>query len=194
MRQSAASPGRPASQATLLASPEGRDHVEISHRLVPVDRRQPSRPAQRRRRPIAEARPVRAVAIERPAEGEIVSLTGQVRARDQVEPRLSPRWTDARAARPRGRRARGGTGRRPAGPADPAERAHRRASQSPVGPGGHDAGASRPSRGSRSSSRTAGPPAPNSTTRSRRLLNAEGQVESAQAQMRIAEEQQSYTS
>ena len=34
--------------------------------------------------PIADARPVRAVAIERPAEGEIVSLTGQVRARDQV--------------------------------------------------------------------------------------------------------------
>ena len=35
-------------------------------------------------RPNGDARPVRAVAIERRAEGEIVSLTGQVRARDEV--------------------------------------------------------------------------------------------------------------
>ena len=34
--------------------------------------------------PISEARPVRAVVIERRAEGETVSLTGQVRAKDQA--------------------------------------------------------------------------------------------------------------
>ena len=34
--------------------------------------------------PISEARPVRTVAVRQDAEGEIVSLTGQVRARDEV--------------------------------------------------------------------------------------------------------------
>jgi len=34
--------------------------------------------------PISEARPVRTVAVEQGAEGEIVSLTGQVRAKDEV--------------------------------------------------------------------------------------------------------------
>lgn len=34
--------------------------------------------------PVSEARPVRAVVIERSAEGETVSLTGQVRAKDEV--------------------------------------------------------------------------------------------------------------
>ncbi len=54
--------------------------------------------------PISEARPVRTVTIQHGAEGEIVSLTGQVRAKDEVGPRLSPRRTDDRAARPCGRR------------------------------------------------------------------------------------------
>jgi multidrug efflux pump subunit AcrA (membrane-fusion protein) len=34
--------------------------------------------------PISQARPVRTVAVERGAEGETVSLTGQVRAKDEV--------------------------------------------------------------------------------------------------------------
>src|SRR4051794_37437553 len=34
--------------------------------------------------PAAEARPVRAIAVERRAEGETVSLTGQIRAKDQA--------------------------------------------------------------------------------------------------------------
>ncbi len=34
--------------------------------------------------PISEARPVRTVTVERGAEGEIVSLTGQIRAKDEV--------------------------------------------------------------------------------------------------------------
>ena len=34
--------------------------------------------------PISEARPVRTVAVQQGAEGEIVSLTGQVRAKDEV--------------------------------------------------------------------------------------------------------------
>jgi len=46
--------------------------------------------------PAAEVRPVRAVAIGRDAEGEIVSLTGQVRAKDQVNLafRLDGRMTE----------------------------------------------------------------------------------------------------
>ena len=39
---------------------------------------------ERKTPPIAEARPVRTVTVERNAEGEIVSLTGQVRAKNQV--------------------------------------------------------------------------------------------------------------
>jgi len=34
--------------------------------------------------PAAQARPVRTIAVERGAEGETVSLTGQVRAKDEV--------------------------------------------------------------------------------------------------------------
>ena len=34
--------------------------------------------------PVSEARPVRAVTVEQRADGEIVSLTGQVRAKDEV--------------------------------------------------------------------------------------------------------------
>ena len=48
--------------------------------------------------PPPEARPVRTVTVERRAGGEPVSLTGQVRAKDQVKPRLSPRRTHDRAA------------------------------------------------------------------------------------------------
>ena len=47
-----------------------------------------------------EPRLVRTVTIEHGAEGEIVSLTGHVRAKDQAQPRLSPRRPDDRAAGP----------------------------------------------------------------------------------------------
>ena len=51
----------------------------------------------------SQARPVRTVTVEQRAAGETVSLTGQVRAKDQAEPRLSPRRTHDRAARQCGR-------------------------------------------------------------------------------------------
>ena len=91
--------------------------------------------------PISEARPVRTVTVEQGAEGEIVSLTGQVRAKDEVGPRFSPRRTDDRAARSCGRQARRRPGRRPARSADPAECAALGGGQPCVDGGGADPGA-----------------------------------------------------
>ena len=66
--------------------------------------------------PTPEPRPVRTVTVERRAAGETVSLTGQVRAKDQVEPRLPPRRAHDRAARQCRRCGQGRPGRRPARP------------------------------------------------------------------------------
>ena len=91
--------------------------------------------------PTSEARPVRTVTVEQGAEGEIVSLTGQVRAKDEVSSRLSPRRTDDRTARSCGRQARRRSGRRPARSPDPAECAALGGGQPRVDGGGADPGA-----------------------------------------------------
>ena len=66
--------------------------------------------------PLSEARPVRTVTVEHGAEGEIVSLTGQVRAKDQVS--LAFRLDGRMIERPVnvGDVLKAGPGRRPARP------------------------------------------------------------------------------
>ena len=83
--------------------------------------------------PTAEARPVRTVTVERGAEGETVSLTGQIRAKDQVS--LAFRLDGRMIERPVnvGDVVSGGPGRRPARPPEPAERAALGASRPRVG-------------------------------------------------------------
>ena len=80
----------------------------------------------------AQVRPVRTVTVERGAEGETVSLTGQVRAKDQVS--LAFRLEGRMIERPVnvGDVLKAGQDRRPARPAEPAERAAHGASQSHV--------------------------------------------------------------
>ena len=59
-------------------------NAQVSDRNSGIDRHRPSRAATGHRRPLSEARQVRTVTIEHGAEGEIVSLTGHVRAKDEV--------------------------------------------------------------------------------------------------------------
>ena len=68
--------------------------------------------------PISEARPVRTVTVQHGAEGEIVSLTGQVRAKDEVS--LAFRLDGRMIERPVhvGRVLERRPGRRPARPPD----------------------------------------------------------------------------
>ena len=59
-------------------------NVQVSNCCSGLDRRDPGGLRQRRRRPSLADRPVRTVTVEQGVEGEMVSLTGQVRAKDEV--------------------------------------------------------------------------------------------------------------
>ena len=91
--------------------------------------------------PASQARPVRTVTVEQRAGGEIVSLTGQVRAKDQAS--LAFRLDGRMIERPVnvGDVRRGRPSRRPARPADPAELVALGASQPLVGRGAAERGA-----------------------------------------------------
>ena len=108
------------------------------------------------------------------------------------QPRLSPRRTHDRAARQRGRCAQGGPGRRPARPTEPAERAAIGASQPRIGRGGADPGA--PHFLAAAGALEGWLDVPGQIRRSPAGLDDRpGQVDSAQAQVRIAQNQLSYT-
>ena len=83
--------------------------------------------------PLAEARPVRTITIEHGAEGEIVSLTGHIRAKDEVS--LAFRLDGRMIERPVnvGRCAHRRPGRRPPRPPDSGQCAALGGSQSRVG-------------------------------------------------------------
>ena len=83
MRPTAAPAGPPLEVFCHRLSGASRPCSTLGSPLSPWSQ-PPSRAATRPRRPVLEARPVRTVTVEQPADGEIVSLTGQIRAKDQV--------------------------------------------------------------------------------------------------------------
>ena len=138
--------------------------------------------------PAPQARPVRTITIERGAEGETVSLTGQVRAKDQTN--LAFRLDGRMIERPVnvGDMVTAGQVVGPARPADPAECAAFGASEPRVRSGAADPGATDLRAAAGALEGWLDAPAPSSTRPSRPLLTAQAQVDSAQAQVRIAQE------